>query len=71
MAAQKKYFLLAGEYGLGKTCLIKKVAGSVIGGGIIYVACPANPLHFGQSFAVAINYASIYKPSMYRIFLHF
>ncbi len=61
------YFLLVGEHGTGKTSLVQRIVQNS-GGGMVYVSCPDNPLEFGQSFAAAINYTSIYEPSLFRKF---
>ena len=62
----KRYLLLVGENGIGKTTLIQRVTES-FSDGIIYVSCPQDPLLFGQAFADSISYSSIYSPSMFRV----
>ena len=59
---KKRYYLVTGEHGIGKTSLMRYIAKE----GVIYVSCPVIPLNFGQAFADAIGYTSIYDPSTFR-----
>jgi Cdc6-like AAA superfamily ATPase len=58
------YFMVIGQHGVGKSSILKKIAEDNTG--IIYVKCPQEPKHFGQKFADAICYSTIYRPHILR-----
>ena len=65
-SSDDRYFLIVGEHGTGKTSSFKQIIKNNNNNGMIYVACPDDPLDFGKSFADAISYSSIYSTSILR-----
>jgi hypothetical protein len=71
---KKKYYIISGVKGVGKTTSVMHFTKSRYNnkdinnkGGVIYVSCDdANK--FGKAFADAISYSTIYEPSLLRKF---